>query len=184
MDSDSAGRATVAPMNSEIAGSLSKLQDVYKSRKDPWRATTYGKAAQTIKFAPPITCKKDLYQLRDSGRLKGLGEKTIAKIAELIDTGSIQRLDCLKDRPDVAVIGLFCRVWGIGESIAEGLYREGYRTLEDLERAPLSDAAKIGLKYFKDIEQRIPRAEGVAMDEHGTLYIVSEPDLFYRFKKP
>ncbi|MDZ5602939.1 SdiA-regulated domain-containing protein [Pseudomonas sp. RP23018S] len=36
---------------------------------------------------------------------------------------------------------------------------------------------------FNGLTSRIPRAEGVTMDEHGTLYMVSEPDLFYRFKK-
>ncbi|HDS1737905.1 MULTISPECIES: SdiA-regulated domain-containing protein [Pseudomonas] len=36
---------------------------------------------------------------------------------------------------------------------------------------------------FNGLEDRVPRAEGVAMDEQGTLYMVSEPDLFYRFKK-
>lgn len=37
-----------------------------------------------------------------------------------------------------------------------------------------------GMNGLKDT---IPRAEGVAIDEQGTLYMVSEPNLFYAFKK-
>lgn len=38
------------------------------------------------------------------------------------------------------------------------------------------------LGYFNGLKQTIPRAEGVATDEQGTLYVISEPNLFYRFK--
>lgn len=39
------------------------------------------------------------------------------------------------------------------------------------------------LRGFNGLKSTIPRAEGVTMDEAGTLYMVSEPNLFYRFEK-
>ena len=39
-------------------------------------------------------------------------------------------------------------------------------------------------KGRQGLQKTVPQAEGIAMDDDGTLYLVSEPNLFYVFKKP
>ncbi|MDH0745662.1 SdiA-regulated domain-containing protein [Pseudomonas sp. GD03842] len=39
------------------------------------------------------------------------------------------------------------------------------------------------VRGLNGLDHTIPRAEGVTMDDDGTLYVVSEPNLFYSFKK-
>lgn len=36
---------------------------------------------------------------------------------------------------------------------------------------------------FSGLNKRVPQAEGITMDADNTLYLLSEPDLFYRFKQ-
>lgn len=36
---------------------------------------------------------------------------------------------------------------------------------------------------FQNLQNRVPQAEGITMDDLGNLYVVSEPNLFYRFVK-
>lgn len=52
----------------------------------------------------------------------------------------------------------------------------------DVEGRPIST---LSLKKGRHgLKKSVPQAEGVAMDDEGTVYAVSEPNLFYVFKKP
>ena len=52
----------------------------------------------------------------------------------------------------------------------------------DAKGEPISSLSLLpGQQGLKD---SAPQAEGITMDENGTLYLTSEPNLFYRFSKP
>ncbi len=52
----------------------------------------------------------------------------------------------------------------------------------DVKGKPLSTMSL--RKGFQGLKRSVPQAEGIAMDDAGTIYLVSEPNLFYVFKKP
>lgn len=51
----------------------------------------------------------------------------------------------------------------------------------DVDGKPISSLSLLGDR--QGLQRSVPQAEGVAMDGDGTLYLVSEPNLFYVFRK-
>ncbi|WP_413703842.1 SdiA-regulated domain-containing protein [Pseudomonas sp. Pseusp16] len=52
----------------------------------------------------------------------------------------------------------------------------------DVDGRPLSTMSLS--KGSQGLQKNVPQGEGIAMGDDGTLYLVSEPNLFYVFKKP
>ncbi|WP_426218421.1 SdiA-regulated domain-containing protein [Pseudomonas sp. DWRC2-2] len=60
---------------------------------------------------------------------------------------------------------------------------ESFLVLElDIDGRPLSSLSLLNGRH--GLKKRVPQAEGIAMDDDGNLYLTSEPNLFYVFKKP
>lgn len=80
-----------------------------------------------------------------------------------------------------------------GMDLSEGYYdpRTGHLLLLSEQSSNLTELDQDGnfvsirslLGLTDDLEKTIPQAEGMTMDAEGELYIVSEPNLFYRFSK-
>ncbi|EJM67556.1 hypothetical protein PMI30_02020 [Pseudomonas sp. GM50] len=80
-----------------------------------------------------------------------------------------------------------------GLDLSEGYYdpRTGHLLLLSEQSSNLTELDQDGnfvsirslLGLTDDLEKTIPQAEGMTMDTDGELYIVSEPNLFYRFSK-
>ena len=49
----------------------------------------------------------------------------------------------------------------------------------DRDGRPISSLSLLAGQH--GLERSVPQAEGVALDDRGVLYLISEPNLFYRF---
>jgi DNA polymerase/3'-5' exonuclease PolX len=131
---------------------LSELETINAARGEQFKSQAYKKAWEEIMSYPgPIISSSDL-----KGK-KGMGKVMIEKLEEYEKTGKVQKLLDLKKDP----ITLLTTVYGIGGVKAKSLVNEGCLTVNDLrERLDLlNEKQKIGLKYYDDIMERIPRFE-------------------------
>lgn len=69
------------------------------------------------------------------------------------------------------LVAVFAQIYGVGHKTGQKFYDDGARSLEDLRADPkrfrLTEAQKLGLEYFSDLQQRIPRSEVKKLYEHG-----------------
>ncbi|KAI4314278.1 hypothetical protein L6164_027203 [Bauhinia variegata] len=147
-------------LNKNITEIFGKLINIYRALGDDRRSFSYYKAITVIEKLPFQIESVD--QVKD---LPAIGKSMKDHIQEILTTGKLSKLEHFETDDKVRTISLFGEVWGIGPTTALKLYEKGHRTLDDLKKEDsLTNAQKLGLKYFDDIKQRIPRHEVQEME--------------------
>ncbi|XP_011655646.1 DNA polymerase lambda isoform X2 [Cucumis sativus] len=142
-------------MNKNITEIFGKLINIYRALGDERRSFSYYKAIPVIEKLP-----FRIESIDQVKHLPAIGKSLQDHIQEIVTTGKLSKLEHFETDEKVRTISLFGEVWGIGPATALRLYEKGYRTLDDLQKEEsLTHAQKLGLKYFDDIKQRIPRNE-------------------------
>jgi DNA ligase (NAD+) len=144
-------------LNEGFINVLNELNDIMLKQGDVFRAKAYRTAADAIMFI-----NTDITEPSQLAEIKGIGKTILAKLNEYVKTGKIQSLEDERLNP----INQLTRVYGIGPKKAIDLISKGIKSIDDLRNNQelLTDNMKIGLKYFNDIEMRIPRSE---IDEYN-----------------
>ncbi|KAG6331664.1 hypothetical protein ID866_7425 [Astraeus odoratus] len=156
---DKEPRQTIS-VNQDIITKLEELMELHRAKPsdhDRWRVFSYGKCIRALRNYP-----KRITSFSEARSIRGVGEKTALKIMEIINTGNLRRIE-YERTDDVKVTRLFQGVYGVGRATAFMWYASGCRTLEDIsarkESLQLSPAQEIGLRYYDDINSRMPREE-------------------------
>ncbi|XP_034235313.1 DNA polymerase lambda-like [Thrips palmi] len=151
--------------NKIVIQELQKLADAFRIKGDTWRSHGYTKAISAIK-----RCGKVLSSYEDAVSLPGVGDKIASKVWEILETGRLRKVSEVCEDSKTKVLQLFTNIWGVGPSTAEAWYLQGFCTLDDLkEKGTLTKQQQIGLKYYQDFLERIPRIE---VEEIGELVSV------------
>ncbi len=148
-------------LNEKILEMLEKMENLMKKKGDIFVSRIYLKAQDTI--------LSETEDITDVEQLKGkpnIGPSIIAKAEEYVNTGTLAILEKEKENP----INILTEIHGIGPKKAKDLVEKGIKKIEDFkgrEDELLNNVQKLGLKYYEDINKRIPRNE---IDEFKSIF--------------
>jgi NAD-dependent DNA ligase/DNA polymerase/3'-5' exonuclease PolX len=145
-------------LNVELITILGKLAEM--KTDNPFRSRAYTTAQETIMdIQEDIT---DVEQLR--GR-PGIGSTIMEKLTEFVKTGKIAKLEQYQANP----VSIFSEIYGVGPKKAAELVAQGITTIAQLRKNQqlLNATQKVGLQYYEDILERIPRQE---IDEYNGVF--------------
>jgi DNA polymerase/3'-5' exonuclease PolX len=153
-----------------IIDSLDIMYQTTKADGEVFKAKAYAKVIAQIKTVPAIRSFEDVKDIA------GIGAKIKDKIKEIMATGQLSAAQRAKESHNLDALNAFQNVYGIGPTKAKDLVKAGFRTIAELREAAqnpekpnwLNDNIAIGLKYYENFLERIPRKE---MLEHRTIIL-------------
>ena len=141
---------------------LKKLADHEKANGEAFKANSYLKVISELK---KLKDDSDFTEATIRG-IKGVGDSIYQKIVQIMKTGSCPLYDKIKDIVDPR--DALLKVHGIGPKRANELVKMGINTIDELKEKKeyLNEKQKIGLRYYDELNQPIPREEIVKHEKH------------------
>ena len=100
---------------------------------------------------------------REIMALPGCDAKIANLFVEWVNTGKVKAVEDIEADEDLKILRLFYEIWGVGATTArEFYYDRGWRDLDDIVEfgwSTLSRVQQIGVKYYDEFLDPIPRAE-------------------------
>ena len=139
-------------LNEKFIELFENLSNIMAKKGDTFRSKAYQKAVETI-----MTYSTDILSPDDLKGYPGIGKTIIEKMHEYVETGTLSVIENEKSNP----LNILTNVYGIGPKKAEQLIAKGIISINDLRNNlhELNDKQIIGVKYYEELLERIPRTE-------------------------
>ena len=148
---------------------LAIIRDYERLNNNIFKARAYTSVlAQLYAYKEPITSYDDFIK-----NIKA-GDKINMKVEELIKTGAIKyEEEKIKKDENYYFQQELRKIYGIGDAKIKEIIDKGIKSIEELKKNQdlLNEKQKIGLKYYLDLDKRIP------LDEYNKHKEIIEKDL-------
>ena len=147
--------------NESYSNLMGELVTIMAKQGDFIRNRVYRRAQETI-----LSIKEDIHSPKDLNGKPGIGPIIIEKLYEYEKTGTLSILEKEKENPE----NILSDIYGVGPKKAKELVAKGITSISQLrekQNEVLNDIQKVGLKYYEDIQEKIPRKE---IDEYSKVF--------------
>lgn len=140
----------------ELIKNFKILEEYENLNKQPFKARAYNKVINSLELHVD-----KIDSIEDTENIKGIGEKIKEKIKQYFQTGKIDAVEKALSDPKFTLRRKLSNLYGVGPVKIKELM-EKITSFEDLKNKPeiLNEKQKIGLKYYDDLQERIPIEEG------------------------
>ena len=131
-----------------------RIRDLKSGEK--FSAIAYTKAIKELKKLDKIN------SLKDVENVAGVGTKIKNKIQEILETGELKAAKKAKEEFSIDLYQDLLKIYEVGPVKAKELIEiHKIKSIDELKKHPelLNDLQKMGLKYYEDSQERIPREE-------------------------
>jgi NAD-dependent DNA ligase/DNA polymerase/3'-5' exonuclease PolX len=140
--------------NEDFINILEQLANLMSKKGEVFRAKAYQKAVETIM----TMTHQDITSVDQLKSTPSIGKTIYEKLEEFCETGTIELIEVEKSNP----VHIFSEVYGIGPKKAQELVTLGITSIAHLrsrQNDVLNNTQRVGLRYYENILQRIPRSE-------------------------
>lgn len=134
-----------------ILGDLASMKT-----ENPFKQRAYSAAQESV-----LEIHEDITDINQLKGVPKIGSSIFELLTEFVNTGKIAKLEKYRAHP----ISVFSEIYGVGPKKAEELAKLGIHSIAKLRQMVkqnpgiLNGTQKVGLQYYEDILERIPREE-------------------------
>lgn len=152
-----------------IVSELNVLRKKEQQEGNTFKVVAYSKVIGQIQQLPKVESMEDLREV------KGIGKSILPKLEEIFETGKLKAAQEARKDKKMDIVDAFMNIYGVGRVKAQKLVtEEKMGSIEELRKGVearpslLNENQKVGLLYYEDFLERIPREEMVKHEKKIT----------------